>query len=98
MAAEQGDAEAHCNLGLMYENGQGIQDCIEAAKWYRKAAEQGLAEAQYNLGFMYQHGQGVPQDFVKAHMWCNLSASTTTGEVREQALKNREILAKEMPP
>ncbi len=38
--AEQGDAGAQYNLGLMYREGQGVsQDDAEAAKWYRKAAE-----------------------------------------------------------
>ena len=40
--AEQGDANAQFNVGLMYGNGQGvIQDYAEAVKWYRLAAEQG---------------------------------------------------------
>ncbi|WP_277600823.1 tetratricopeptide repeat protein [Eikenella corrodens] len=52
--AEQGNADAQYNLGVMYDNGQGVrQDYAEAARWYRKAAEQGYAKAQYNLGSMY---------------------------------------------
>ena len=30
------------------------------------------------LGAMYADGQGVPQDYVQAHMWLNLSASRAT--------------------
>ena len=38
--AEQGLAVAQFNLGLMYDEGQGVpQDYAEAVKWYRKAAE-----------------------------------------------------------
>ncbi|MCH8098520.1 MAG: sel1 repeat family protein [Proteobacteria bacterium] len=38
--AEQGDAEAQFNLGLMYYKGRGVpQDYAEAVKWYRLAAE-----------------------------------------------------------
>jgi TPR repeat protein len=41
-AAEQGDAEAQYNLGLMYLEGQGVkQDNIEAYAWIRTAAAQG---------------------------------------------------------
>jgi TPR repeat protein len=48
--AEQGDAAAQFNLGLMYRNGEGVpKDYAEAANWYRKAAEQGVAAAQYTL-------------------------------------------------
>ena len=54
--AEQGDAPAQFNLGLMYDNGQGVpQDDKTAVKWYRLAAEQGVAVAQFNLGFMYDN-------------------------------------------
>ena len=48
--AQQGDAEAQFNLGLMYYNGQDVhQDYAEAVKWYRQAADQGYVKAQYNL-------------------------------------------------
>ncbi len=41
-AAEQGDAEAQYNLGLMYLEGQGVkQDNVEAYAWIRTAAAQG---------------------------------------------------------
>ena len=40
--AEQGNASAQYNLGVMYANGRGVpQDYAEAMKWYRLAAEQG---------------------------------------------------------
>ena len=56
-AAEQGDADAQYNLGVMYANGRGVrQDDAQAVQWYRKAAEQGDAEAQFNLGVMYADG------------------------------------------
>ena len=46
MAAEQGVAAAHRNLGLCYYLGDGVaQDYVEAVKWCRKAAEQGEAGA-----------------------------------------------------
>ena len=49
--ADQGDATAQYDLGLMYAKGQGVpQDYAEAVKWFRKAADQGDASAQYNLG------------------------------------------------
>ena len=71
--AEQGDADAQHNLGLLYDNGEGVpQNYKTAVKWYRLAAEQGNAFAQSNLGVMYSIGQGVIQDNVYAHMWGNL--------------------------
>ena len=42
--AEQGNADAQNNLGLMYREGQGVpQDYKTAVKWYQRAAEQGDA-------------------------------------------------------
>ena len=65
--AEQGDADAQYNLGVMYDQGRGVaQDDAEAMRWWRLAAEQGLADAQYNLGVSYVTGEGVPQDYVQA--------------------------------
>ena len=45
--AEQGNAEAQNNLGLMYHIGQGVrQDYAEALRWFRQAADQGVADAK----------------------------------------------------
>ena len=91
--AEQGDAYAQYNLGLMYANGKGVpEDDKEAVKWYRLAAEQGLADAQVNLGFMYDYGKGVPEDKVLAYMWYNLSAANG----QEKASTNKGIITKNM--
>lgn len=69
-AAEQGNAKAQYNLGVMYAQGLGVrQDYTQAVQWYRKAAEQGDAEAQYNLGLMYYKGEGVRQDLALAQEW-----------------------------
>ena len=76
LLAEQGDADAQVNLGVMYHKGQGVpQDYQEAVRWYRLAAEGGFAEAQYYLGDMYCCVKGVKADRVQAHMWFNLAAS-----------------------
>ena len=73
--AEQGNAAAQYNLGLMYDNGRGVpQDYQTAVKWWRLAAEQGVADAQYNLGLMYANGRGVPQDDKTAVKWFRLAA------------------------
>ena len=67
-------------------------------RWYRLAAEQGLASAQGTLGFMYANGRGVPQDYVQAHMWFNLAASRSTGELRDSSVRNRDRAADELTP
>ena len=91
--AEQGDAIAQFNLGLLYDNGKGvIEDDKEAVKWYMLAAEQGKASAQTNLAFMHTTGQGVIQDNVYAHMWWNIAAASGS----ENAKGNKDILVKQM--
>ena len=70
------------------------QDYVAAVSWYRKAADQGAADAQSSLGFRYSLGEGVPQDYVLAHMWLNLSAAK--GD--EYAAKARDMVAAKMTP
>jgi TPR repeat protein len=73
--AEQGDAHAQYNLGLLYARGKGVpQDYARAAEWYRKAADRGVAVAQYNLGVMYANGQGVPKNAQEAANWFRKAA------------------------
>ena len=73
--AEQGNAAASYNLGVMYNEGDGVpQDDTKAVKWFRKAAEQGDAEAQVILGKSYADGRGVPQDDTEAVKWTRMAA------------------------
>jgi len=75
LLAEQGDADAQHNVGVMYDKGRGVpQNYAEALKWYRRAAEQGNALAQNNLGAMYDNGQGVPQNYAEAIKWYRRAA------------------------
>lgn len=65
--AEQGNAVAQTNIGLLYNEGLGVErDDREAARWYRMAADQGYPRAQYYLGTMFEEGLGVPQDYKAA--------------------------------
>ena len=74
--AQQGDAKAQYNLGLLYENGWGVtQNYKKAVAWYQKAANQGIAEAQYNLGVMYEKGRGVQQAYKQAAAWYEKAAN-----------------------
>ena len=70
LAAEQGNALAQFNLGVMYFAGRGVpQDHAEAVRWYRLGAEQGIAAAQFFLGVAYSLGRGIPQDYAEAVRW-----------------------------
>jgi TPR repeat protein len=68
--AEQGDADAAYNLGLVHHHADGVpRNDQEALRWYRLAAERGDKPAQFQIGLMYQNGEGVPADEAKAHEW-----------------------------
>ena len=95
--ADQGDADAQYNLGLMYGNGRGVlKDDKQAVKWYLKAADQGFAEAQYSLGWMYASGKGVLKDMTKAKYWIkkayeNPDVSASTLELAEKAWNQHKL-------
>jgi len=80
--AEQGNARAQANLGLMYATGRGVpQDYAEALKWYRKAAAQGNVNAQEVLGDFYKNkGTGVQQDYAEAVKWYRKAAEQGNAE------------------
>ena len=93
--AEQGDADAQFNLGVMYNNGKGvIQDYKTAVKWYTLSAEQGDVMAQKNLSINFALGRGVIEDNVYAHMWANIARSNGN----ESAQEVLDILVKRMTP
>ena len=50
------------------------KNIVSALKILVDDAGNGMAEAQYYLGDLYGDGIGVPQDYMLAHMWYNLSA------------------------
>lgn len=82
-AAANGYANAQYSLGMMYYDGEGVeQDYVKAAGWYQKAASNGQAEAQNNLAMMYEKGEGVEQDYVKAVTWYQKAADN--GQVEAQ--------------
>jgi TPR repeat protein len=69
--ADQGLAVGQFNLGLMYDNGQGVpRNYAEAMKWYRLAADQERADAQYQLGHLYYQ----QADYTEAVKWFQLAA------------------------
>jgi len=72
--ANDGDASAQFNLGLMYTIGQGVQeDNAAAALWFRKAAEQGYPRPIQSRT-LYLYGRGVTQDDNEAVVWFRRAA------------------------
>ena len=51
-------------------------DYAAALREFKPLAQQGNAGPHYFLGDMYNEGHGLPQNFVYAHMWYNIAASS----------------------
>ncbi len=74
--AEQGQAVAQYQLGLLYSNGKGVtKDDAKARQWYEKAAVQGHTEAQVNLGVLLMYARGGQQDYKMAVYYLRLAAN-----------------------
>ena len=55
MAADQGDAQAQYNIGVMYYGGQGVpQNTSEALRWLHKAQAQGFYMAKQRIELIMQ--------------------------------------------
>jgi TPR repeat protein len=83
--AEQGNAIAQVELGLMYHLGEAVeQSDKEALAWFRKAAEQGdtNAYAQVAIGYMYLLGKGVKQSDRKAVAWFQKAVKQNLAEAQ----------------
>lgn len=80
--AKQGNAAAQYQMGLIYNNGDGVpQNYRDALVWFRRAAERGHVDAQIELGRMFLHGKGVRQDNVMAYVWLNLAVAQGDDEL-----------------
>lgn len=76
-AASNGVVDAMCELGWMYESGDGVAtNEVAAFTWYYSAATSGYADAQMKIGWRYDFGVGVSQDVQAAYHWyCTAAAS-----------------------
>jgi hypothetical protein len=83
----------------MHRNGNGTprNDRAAVLLWH-SAAGYGHVGAQYNLGVMYADGEGVTKDAVMAHMWFNIVASRSTGDLRNLAIENRDLAGSHITP
>lgn len=99
-SADQGDAAAEFNVGLLYDDGHGVpQDTGQAKVWCRKAAEQGQVEAQNNLGLLLASHAGFrTKDIQEAYFWLDIAAARMTGADQEKAAKARDTVATHSMP
>lgn len=78
-----GSADAHFYLSMMYENGSGVrQDRQQSLAFLRSAAEKGLDVAQADLGMRYLDGVGVKADEEEGMKWLRSAADQGLAEAQ----------------
>ena len=99
MTAEQGDATAQFNLGILCGNGLDdngravVGNRTEAIGWLRKAANQGLSRAQCKLAEVYAEGDSQG-DMERACAWFLVAMDNTDGGGRQGAHDGYEKIVK----
>jgi TPR repeat protein len=81
-SAEQNNAEAMLNLGILYKEGRGVtKDASAALMWWQRAYSQTTATpeatrlaAAMNIGIVYQGGAGITEDDREAAIWFRRAA------------------------
>jgi TPR repeat protein len=84
-AAQAGNREAACNIGMRFVNGRGVtRDWAQGETWLRRAALQDHAPAQTNLAMLLASEQNPKADIGEALMWASKAASAGYGPARAQ--------------
>jgi TPR repeat protein len=85
--AATGNAEAHFNLAILFEDGLGVEvDMDRAIAHYLEAARGGNRNAQYRVGLLHAVGSKAPRDLALARKW--LRAAADQGDEDASALLN----------
>lgn len=99
--ANQNDAKACYNLGLMYQDGDGVaKNMDEAVKWYTKSAELNYKEAQYTLASLVFQRQIQSISYPQAVTYYEQAAKQ--GHVKSQLnlgmlYLRGDVIAQDMP-
>ncbi|MDR1777800.1 MAG: sel1 repeat family protein [Desulfovibrio sp.] len=81
--AEAGDSQAMNNLGVLYDQGKGLeQDTGRAVYWFEKAARAGHSAGMCNYGRMLESGRGVAENPQEAAFWFDKAAREGQAEAQ----------------
>lgn len=73
--AEAGDGQAMNNLGVLYDQAQGVEpDAGRALHWFALSAKAGHPSGMSNYGRMLEQGRGIAADPQEAARWFDLAA------------------------
>jgi uncharacterized protein len=98
--AEAGDAEAQCQVGVAYLNGQQVaQDFVKGLAWLVRSSDAGYGYARFVLADVYSRGYaGVLANDEKAYYYASLAVASATllEKYRDRAVKIRDASAKHL--
>lgn len=81
--AADGDAQAMNNLGVIYDQGKGVEaDAGRAAHWFAQSANAGNPSGMANYGRMLEQGRGLPSNPAEAARWFDLAARKGQAEAQ----------------
>jgi hypothetical protein len=100
--AQKGDADAMVQLGVLIQEGAGVNaDHTKAIEWYLKAFAKKNGEAYLKLGSMYRDGLGVPKNqkiacalFILSHI-NSYGGELIQSRIDETLQKQMNVLSKE---
>ncbi|KAF9177552.1 hypothetical protein BGZ51_008568 [Haplosporangium sp. Z 767] len=73
--AELGHAKARTKVGIMYRDGQGVeQSYSKAYEWSCKSAIECVPGSQTAFDDMHYYGQGIEVNYNKVKDWCRKAA------------------------
>ncbi|MDR1488887.1 MAG: sel1 repeat family protein [Desulfovibrio sp.] len=82
-SAEAGDARATYNIGVLFDQGQGVPvDSARAAVYFLHAAQAGHARAMSNYGRLLEQGRGVEKNEAEAALWFHKAAEEGIAEAQ----------------
>lgn len=98
--AEAGDAEAQCQVGVAYLNGQQVaQDFVKGMAWLVRSSDAGYGYARFVLADVYSRGYaGMLVNDEKAYYYASLAVASATlpEKYRDRAVKIRDASAKRL--
>lgn len=98
-AAEAGSPDGQYLYAERLAAGIGlVQDQKQAWEWFHRAAESGQPAALYKMGRVGMTAPKTLDDTINAYVWISLAAQRATGDLKNEATRERGELAKQMTP
>lgn len=98
-AATLGNPDGEYAFAERLAAGDGIsQDRKRAWEWFKRAADNGQPAALYRIGQIVLKRERSIEDNIAAYAWLTLATRLGSDEVKKDATRDRDLLAKDMTP